>query len=54
MTVIYITLYKQADSIALQKDLQQLERWESLWDMEFNPGKCQVIHVSILQLQGHQ
>ena len=45
-TVIYITLHKQADSIALQKDLQQLERWESLWDMEFNPGKCQVIHVS--------
>ena len=45
-TVIYITLHKQTDSIALQKDLQHLEPWESLWDMEFNPGKCQVFHVS--------
>ena len=44
-TVIYITLYKPADSVALQ-DLQHLERWESLWDMSFNPGKCHVIHVS--------
>jgi hypothetical protein len=23
-----------------------LEQWELEWDMEFNPSKCQVIHVA--------
>ena len=37
---------KQDSPAVLQGDLKQLELWETLWDMELNPGKCQVIHVT--------
>ena len=30
----------------LQDDLLKLEQWESDWSMEFNPDKCEVIHVT--------
>ena len=50
-TVIYITLYKQAYSVTLQQDLQHLERWEGLWDMEFNPVCARSF---MCQRQGHQ
>ena len=30
----------------LQKDLDTLSGWESRWDMEFNPSKCQVVRVT--------
>ena len=33
-------------SSALQNDLDILSLWETRWDMEFNPSKCQVVHVS--------
>ena len=26
--------------------LDTLQTWEQTWDMEFNPGKCQVLHIS--------
>ena len=39
-TVVYITMDKQDSPAVLQGDLKQLELWETLWDMEFNPGKC--------------
>ena len=29
-----------------KKDLDNLERWSHKWDMEFNPSKCQVIHIT--------
>ena len=46
-TAMYLALdIKQADSDILQKDLEILENWEKLWDMSFNPSKCQVIHVT--------
>ena len=34
------------DSQVLQSDLESLQHWERTWDMEFNPGKCQVIHIT--------
>ena len=37
---------KQDSPAVLQGDLRQLELWETLWDMEFNPGKWRVIHVT--------
>ena len=34
------------DSNMLQQELDRLSVWESLWDIEFNPSKCQVVHVN--------
>ena len=34
------------DSSALQTDFDILSAWETRWDMEFNPSKCQVVHVT--------
>lgn len=45
-TVIYITLDGKGRQSMLQEDLKKLEHWETLWDMEFNPSKCQVIHIT--------
>ena len=41
------TLRSGADSgQVLQNDLDTLSVWESRWDMEFNPSKCQVVRVT--------
>ena len=45
-TPIYLTLENKNDSGILQRDLDRLQAWESKWDMEFNPSKCQVISVT--------
>ena len=37
---MHLALDKQANSEILQKDLEILENWEKLWDMSFNPSKC--------------
>ena len=36
---------KHADSDTLQQDLDTLQTWENMWDMDFNPSKCQVLHT---------
>lgn len=45
-TALYLTLESKADSSTLQNDLDILSTWETRWDMEFNPGKCQVVQVT--------
>ena len=45
-TAIYLTVESKTDSDCLQRDLDRLQAWESKLDMEFNPSKCQVIHVT--------
>ena len=45
-TALYLTIKGEEDSTALQKDLDTLSVWESKWDMQFNPSKCQVIQVT--------
>ena len=45
-TAAYLAITKLAKSKQLQDDLDTLQEWEIDWDMEFNPGKCQVIHVT--------
>ena len=45
-TAVYLTLSSADQSVTLQNDLKLLEKWELEWDMEFNPSKCQVIHVT--------
>ena len=45
-TVLYLTISTFSQSEILQKDLDNLERWRHKWDTEFNPSKCQVIHIT--------
>ena len=45
-TALYLTMEGKDDSKALQNDLDILSTWETRWDMEFNPSKCQVVHVT--------
>ena len=44
-TAVYLTV-GGSDEKVLQKDLDRLSVWESQWDMDFNPSKCQVVRVT--------
>ena len=44
-TAVYLTLDKQNSPQQHQDDLDQLQKWETMWDMEFNPNKCVVMHI---------
>ena len=43
---IHLTIGGLDDGTELQKDLYKLSFWESQWDMEFNPSRCQVVRVT--------
>ena len=45
-TIIYHPINNQQDSIALQEDLDSLQRWESDWLIHFHPQKCQTMHIT--------
>ena len=45
-TAAYLAITKLADGQQLQEDLDALQQWEADWDMEFNPGKCQVLQIT--------
>ena len=45
-TAVYLTIEGANDNLTLQNDLDRLSVWESHWDMEFNPSKCQVMQVT--------
>ena len=45
-SIIYHPITNQQDSIALQEDLDSLQRWESDWLMHFHPQKCQTMHIT--------
>lgn len=45
-TAVYLVVTSTTDCLTLQNDLLILEAWEKDWDMEFNPGKCQVLHIT--------
>ena len=45
-TGVYLTVTNMQDSQLLQSDLESLQHWERTWDMKFNLGKCQVIHIT--------
>ena len=48
---IYLAVSNLQDAQILQQDLDQLHKWELQWDMEFNPSKCVVIHVTRAKIQ---
>ena len=43
--LLFRQIRSQADAAALQKDLTSLERWETKWQMAFNPTKCSVLRI---------
>ena len=45
-TIAYLVIGDTADAARLQCDLDRLAHWEDLWQMEFHPGKCQVLRVT--------
>ena len=45
-TAVYLTVNSQEDANTLQADLDTLQKWQLTWDMEVNPGKCQVMHIA--------
>ena len=48
-TAMYLAITSLSESEFLQQGLINLEYWEKLWDMNFNPSKYQVIHVTRLK-----
>ena len=45
-TAVCLTVSSLEDRNILQTDLDTLQEWDRTWDMEFNPGKCQVLHIT--------
>ena len=44
--IVYREIGNERDAQALQEDIDSLCRWESQWQMSFNPSKCYTMHVS--------
>ena len=45
-TAMYLAVSNLQDAQILQQDLDHLHELELLWDMEFKPNKCVVIHIT--------
>ena len=45
-TALYLAISPTTESEVLQTDLASLEQWEKMWDMQFNPSKCQVLQIT--------
>ena len=45
--VLYCPINSVSDHLALQRDLDQLEKWSSTWQMKFAPRKCFVMSVTL-------
>ena len=48
-TAMYLALSSHTEGQVLQNDLLSLEKWETMWHMNCNPSKCQVLHVTRLK-----
>ena len=42
---MYLAVSTTSEGQVLQTDLACLEQWQKMWDMQFNPSKCQVLHI---------
>ena len=45
-TIAYLAIKSNADAAVLQRDLDKLGEWETKWQMEFHPDKCEVLRIS--------
>ena len=44
-TIVYLTIHSDSDTQVLQRDLDKLAEWETLWKMDFHLDKCEVLRV---------
>ena len=45
-SLLYRKIRTAKDTDILQEDLKKLEEWEKDWQMQFNPSKCETIHIT--------
>ena len=45
-TIIYRPITTVNDQTTQQKDLNVLDHWSRVWQMEFHPSKCQTLHIT--------
>ena len=45
-SLLYRVIKSIKDTLILQKDLEQLQKWEKANKMEFHPNKCQILRIS--------
>ena len=45
-TAMYLAISSTTEGQVLQTDLACLEQWEKMWDVQFNPSKCQFLHIT--------
>ena len=45
-TAVYLAVSNLEQAKLLQEDSDRLGEWSFKWDMEFNPSKCTIIHVT--------
>ncbi len=45
-TIMYLAILNDSDTTTLQRDLDKLAEWETKWQMQFHPGKCQVLTIT--------
>ena len=45
-TLIYNTIHNINDCLQLQNDLTELEKWSRIWQMDFNPSKCEFLMIT--------
>ena len=44
-TKLFREVTSRQDSICIQEDLNRLVEWARIWQMQFNEGKCKVMHL---------
>lgn len=45
-SLLYRTINTTTDADILQQDLDELQKWEREWKMQFHPQKCQVLRIT--------
>ena len=45
-SLLYRVIKSIKDTLILQKDLEQLQKWEKANKMEFHPNKCQILRIT--------